>query len=433
MKLWKKAAVVLFLLLCGSLFFLFWKQGQPIELRVGVFSGSNWDVPAANSYRILDEVIARFEEEHPHVTITYQSGIRKEQYEEWLAQKTMKEEMPDLLFVPSEQFSTLAENGSLENLHSYIEQEDEAFLSSFYETALQEGMLDDVYYALPYESVPTLMFVNKTLLEAEGIEMPSKDWSWEDFYEICKAVTKDTNGDGQINQFGVYGYTWQQATYSNGAEVYDEIHNSVQLDQPQVIEAVSFLRRLQALHDERVNAEAFDKGQVAFCPMDYSTYRTYMPYPWRVKKFSSFAWDSIPLPKGPQGTNASTIDTFMVAMSSRSSHKQLVWELMKQLSSDEATQTEVAISSQGVSVLSKVMQNPQVMEELNCNTPGNSQLELSILDTVMRQGIAVRSTQSYEQSMQSVDAEIMTLLQNDQDIENRLILLEHQINAMLSK
>lgn len=103
------------------------------------------------------------------------------------------------------------------------------------------------------------------------------------------------------------------------------------------------------------------------------------------------------------------------------------------LSSDEDTQIRVAVSSQGISVLSKVMQNQQVMEELNSSTPGNSQLELSILDTVMRQGIAVRSTQSYEQSMQSADAEIMNLLQNDQDIENRLILLEHQINAMLSK
>lgn len=103
------------------------------------------------------------------------------------------------------------------------------------------------------------------------------------------------------------------------------------------------------------------------------------------------------------------------------------------LSSDEDTQIRVAVSSQGISVLSKVMQNPQVMEELNSSTPGNSQLEISILDTVMRQGIAVRSTQSYEQSMQSADAEIMNLLQNDQDIENRLILLEHQINAMLSK
>ena len=40
-----------------------------------------------------------------------------------------------------------------------------------------------------------------------------------------------------------------------------------------------------------VTSAMFDEGQVAFEPMDYSDYRTYMPYPWRVKKFSGFDWE----------------------------------------------------------------------------------------------------------------------------------------------
>lgn len=77
-------------------------------------------------------------------------------------------------------------------------------------------------YALPYECVPTLMFVNKTLLEAEGIPVPENDWTWEDFYSICAQVTRDTDGSGTIDQFGSYGYTWLDALAANGAALFDE-------------------------------------------------------------------------------------------------------------------------------------------------------------------------------------------------------------------
>ena len=35
-----------------------------IELRPGLFAGSNWNVPQGETYIIIDEVIARFEEKH---------------------------------------------------------------------------------------------------------------------------------------------------------------------------------------------------------------------------------------------------------------------------------------------------------------------------------------------------------------------------------
>ena len=51
-----------------------------------------------------------------------------------------------------------------------------------------------------------MMFVNKTLLTQEGIEVPEEDWTWNDLYRICQKVTKDSNGDGIIDQFGIYNY-----------------------------------------------------------------------------------------------------------------------------------------------------------------------------------------------------------------------------------
>src|SRR5699024_2588752 len=94
--------------------------------------------------------------------------------------------------------------------------------SDFYDAALQSGSAGGVQYALPYERVPTLMFVHKTLLENEGIPVPENDWTWDDFYAICAQVTRDTDGDGIIDQFGSYGYSWRDALAANNAALFDE-------------------------------------------------------------------------------------------------------------------------------------------------------------------------------------------------------------------
>ncbi|REC22729.1 hypothetical protein CF160_16695, partial [Enterococcus pseudoavium] len=46
---------------------------RPVTITVGVFAGSNWDVPNGNSYQVIDDAIAQFKKEHPNVKIVYDS------------------------------------------------------------------------------------------------------------------------------------------------------------------------------------------------------------------------------------------------------------------------------------------------------------------------------------------------------------------------
>lgn len=52
--------------------------------------------------------------------------------------------------------------------------------------------------------------------------MPENQWTWDDFYKICQKVTKDTDGDGRIDQFGVYNYDWKDAVFSNGGRLFNQ-------------------------------------------------------------------------------------------------------------------------------------------------------------------------------------------------------------------
>lgn len=422
---------VIVAIMIGSISWI-WKSKQPIQLRIGVMAGSYWDVPESDSYSMLENVIREFEAEHPNVEVVYQSGIRPEEYEEYIAKQILMDQIPDVMFITSDMFSTLSKNHTLQKLNRFIEQ-DQLNTDAYYAASFDEGKNQQNVYALPYESVPRLMFVNKSLLEKENIDMPSNDWTWKDFYEICKKVTKDSNHDGQIDQFGYYGYTWEDAVYSNGAHIYEEKENQVSLGKEAVIEASAFMRELVLLHDKKVTSEMFDKGMVVFCPMNYSNYRTYMPYPWRVKKYSTFEWDCITMPKGPSGGNTSQIDTLMIAMSSRSKHQDLAWEFMKKLSYDQTYQSELVKSSQGVSVLKEVMQSSDVMDVLKLDNPGKSTFEMHVLHEIMENGVAIRNTERYKQIMQAAQSRLDALMQNDEDLENALIRLERQLNSMLQK
>ena len=113
---------------------------------------------------------------------------------------------PDLYFVLPEDFDLLVSSGALAQLDERIAADPAFDTAAYYEPCLRSGQSKGRQYALPHESVPTIMFVNKTLLEVNGIAMPDNDWTWDDFYNICQQVT-----NVEQRQYGVYSYSWQDA------------------------------------------------------------------------------------------------------------------------------------------------------------------------------------------------------------------------------
>ena len=176
------AAVLLAVLLfAGGLRYV---ETRPVVLEFGMFTGSNWNVANANSFYIIDEAIARFEAEHPGVKVHYYSGVPKEEYSEWLSRKILAGEEPDVFMVLGSDFDQFSSIGIMKNLDELIGQDASFDKGKYFESALSTGKYGDAQYALPYETVPTLMFVNQTLLTKEGIEIPDTDWNWEEMYNI---------------------------------------------------------------------------------------------------------------------------------------------------------------------------------------------------------------------------------------------------------
>lgn len=430
------AAALLFL---AEMYFWSRPQAQTQELEFGMFTGSNWGVENADAFVIIDRAIERFEESHPGVTVRYTSGIEKKDYSEWCAKRLLEGEMPDVFMVLDTDFNQYCSLGILQELNTFIESDPEFQSEEIFQTAMDIGKgMEEIQYALPYEVVPTMLFVNKTLLRQEGIEMPQQDWTWDDFLEICRKVTKDTDGDGRIDQFGTYNYSWQDAMYTSGGSAFDNEKQNVDFSNQYVIESVKFMKELLALNQgENVTQEDFDAGKVAFMPLTFAEYRTYKTYPYKIKKYSNFQWDCTTFPGRTHGENISKVDALLIGINHDSTEKELAWEFLKELVCGYESQLDIFRYSQGVSVLESVARSEKTASIIQEDMDKEEQvISGELLCDVIEHGTITPKYyqyETYEQMISLANTEITEIFEKNKNIESSMKIFQREIRKYLNQ
>ncbi len=415
--------------------FLLWKGKQKdITIELGMFSGSNWNIANGNSYRTVDRAVAIFEDSHPGVKVHYYSGIRKRDYAGWLAEQVLMGRTPDVFFVPNDQFNTLISQGILMDLGPIIEADTELKEWEYFASAWKAGASQGRQYALPYEADCTLMAVNLTLLKRHGLQMPNQDWTWEDFYKLCKVLTLDEDGDSRIDIAGTCGYTWQEAAYANGMQIFDADGTRAYFSEPRMVAAVRFMQRIASLSgDQLFTAADFDDGRVAFMPMSFATFCTYVSYPYKVYKDLNYEWGCLPMPAGYSGNNTSQVSTLLVGMEAQTKHKKLAYDLLKTLVHDISVQADIYRTGQGASPLRITAALGDSRTVIDAYTYGSRIRGIGLLADILDNGTAEPKFSRYESAMSIADSSISRIIRSQSDAEISLSVLQRDIQALLVK
>jgi multiple sugar transport system substrate-binding protein len=416
-------------LLCLAL--LIGCRSREITLELGIFAGSNWGVPSGDSYKLYDEAIALFEKENPGIKVHYRSGTLRDDYSEWLAQRIVRGNDPDVMVVLAEDFNTYASIGVMEPLDERIAADPDFIAGDFYQTALEAGKYQSVQFALPMEIVPNLMFVNKTVLEEAGVASPAKGWTWEDFYRICKKVTRDTDGDHVLDRFGATRFSWRFFMFADGLVPFDPTGTKAYFDTPGFVRTINFVSQMHKL-SENQQEPGFDSGKVAFAPDRFSMYRAYKYYPYRINKFAQFNWEAIEMPKGPDGRNSSELSSLLLSVSRRSSRKEAAWKFLKFLATDPRTQLSILQYSHGWPALKKAASTPQASELLRKNFAGTEKnIDVQVIDSIIENSVVAPRFKKYDAAMDAADKELYRIIEEPFDLEDRLYKLNRTINASL--
>lgn len=432
----------LVVLLLFSLFFsacLMISQPERV-ITLGIFAGSSWDVPGSSVYQIIDTAIERFEKEHPSFRVEYESGILKNDYTEWLSGKILQGRIPDVFMVLDSDFSALADLGALRSLDSLMENDPDFQAEAFFPGPLQSGQWNGTQYAIPYESNPQLMFVNRTLLESCGIGVPAGRWSLEELVRIVEKVTQDTDQDGKLDQYGIYNYSWQNAAAASGLEIFSSDGTKANLLDGKLADAISLANELSSIqNNDLITQEDFDEGRVAFSPMSYAEYRTYKPYPWKVKRFSQFDWTCIPMPTADGVVSGASMDSLLLAISPDTSFVSQSWDLVRLLTCDEEIQTLLFDLSQGLPSARSVLQRAEQSQKADSAEPYPSSDGMEEMDTLnyfmventMENAHVISKFPRYEELMDRLDIRIRSDASSYGDLDLFLVDLNKEINDAL--
>ena len=184
------------------------QKNKPIVLEFGMFAESNWDVKNANAYVIIDDAIKKFEKEHPGVKVHYETGIRKEDYSEWLDRKILEGETPDVFMVLSDDFYKYVKARIIEGKRMYLFF-DEVQRVPNWEDAINSFRVDfncDIY--VTGSNAYMLSSEYATYLSGRCVEIKMLPLSFSEFLTFYDFEIKETKS--------ALGGTRKQAFDSNG-------------------------------------------------------------------------------------------------------------------------------------------------------------------------------------------------------------------------
>ncbi len=116
-------------------------------------------------------------------------------------------------------------------------------VSDYYPGILQIAQIDGSLYGLPWISAPVVTYYNKALFDEAGVAYPTSDWTWEGFRSAAQALTKDTDGDGNADQWGFIANSWpppQMFVWQAGGDLLSEDLTTSPIDDPAVVEGLEF-------------------------------------------------------------------------------------------------------------------------------------------------------------------------------------------------
>ena len=246
----------------------------------------------------------------------------------------------DVVFVKDpDTTASYAQKGQLEDLTPYIEADG---LDTSKIVAYDDFNIDGKQTALPFKTSYYVLYYNKDIFDAAGVEYPSNDMTWKEYDELA---AKMTSGEGSAKVYGTHDHTWQ-ALVTNWA-VQDGKHTVVEKD-------YSFLKPYyeQALRmqDEGVvqsyanlktgsihYISVFEQQQCAMIPMG-SWFIGTLTQDKDAGKFD-FNWGVTAIPHPADTKAGATVgSTTPVAINAKSDVPDLAWEYVKFVTGEEGAQ-----------------------------------------------------------------------------------------------
>ena len=310
-----------------------------------VLSVTTWDNESTPQFQA---VIDAYEEKNTNVEIKIIDTSADEYNNSLGISLSAAQADPDVIWVKDMgSMLQMADKEQLLALDDYIAADNLDL--SVYKGAAEQLMYNGKSYSLPYRNDWYVLFYNKDLFDAAGVEYPSNDMTWEEYYELA---AKMTSGEGNEKVYGSHNHTWQ-ALVTNWA-VQDGKNTVVEKDysfmKPWYEDALAlqdngYIQDYSTLKTANIHySSVFKNQQCAMMPMGTWFIATMMQS--QEEGETDFNWGVVKIPHSKDTEAGYTVGALTpIAISAFTDQADLAWDFVKFASSEEAAEI---LAKQGV-------------------------------------------------------------------------------------
>ena len=180
----------------------------------------------------LDKIVQAFQAENPNITVEV-TTLPYGDYGTALQTDVAAGTLADVFDIEYSNYQELQVNGVL----APVEVSD----PSIYKQGLLDAYsTDGTSYALPSGFSTVVLFYNKDLFDAAGLDYPTSDWTWEDEKEAGLALTDEATGVWGNHQ-PVSFYEFYKVLAQAGGDFLNADRTAVAFNSPEGIEAATWL------------------------------------------------------------------------------------------------------------------------------------------------------------------------------------------------
>lgn len=270
---------------------------EPVTLSLGLPNGYDLTPKA---------IIDNFQALHPEITLEIDDTPWND-FKKKVKLQATSGDAPDIFVTDSGFVATMGGMGQVVDLSDFL---NERINTEEYESTLFSGQDSEGHvWGIPQGFSPIAMIYNPALFEEAGLDVPDETWTYDDMFEAAKLLTKDLDGDGETDQYGLlYGKNstmgWVPFMVATGGMPTDESGTVSMIKDEKTIEAIrkysepSWEGFTPSTEWTAANggAESFVAGKIAMYILTYSSISAI-----ENMKPEGFVYDAVIMPYGWSG------------------------------------------------------------------------------------------------------------------------------------
>lgn len=330
---------------------------QPVQITFMM-----WGAP--EEQQVWQAVVDDFHNANPNITVNVEVSDW-DSYWTKLNTITAGGTPPDVFAMDAPYYLDWQSRGALLNLKPYIDQTS-GFLDNFYPQTLKAYQLPDGYYGLPRDFQTIMLFYNKDMFDAAGMAYPTADWTYEDLRTAAKKLTIDKNGDGKIDQYGLWTdmwdmeLFWSEAIWAYGGDIINADHTKTLIGEPNARKAWEYIDSLFKDGSIPMPSTSGEYGDDLF--QSKVSAMTTIGH-WAVPGYvgAGLKMGVAPMPDGPAG-RATSVNSAGFVVSSKTAHPDETWKFIS-FALSEAGQKRLAELGFAIPVLKSVAESPAYLQQ----------------------------------------------------------------------